>query len=528
MPTANSGREKGLGLSLATALVLAVAAVIVALPYLGVTYAAQSDAPAHASQIAILRHYFDDSYGFRDQFVVQPSSPALLLYAIGAALSFVVPVAWAAKLLGMAMLALLPIGLAVLFRGMKKSPLWALLALGLIWGRLSQFGFVFYLGGMGLTAMAIGLALLVVDRPTRGRRIGLAASLLGVLVAHVSHVPFAVLGVGLAGLLLYPATRRFRPLLLPMLPVVALFIAWFAARPDAQRSSAEFAIDFGRLDDFWGTPFSSYLGETGVQEAAHVHAMLGVLVVLATTSIILFFGQRRWAYRSGHDLAWSVGTTLLALSLAGGCLVGYLAFPMRYGDWWYVFPRQATAALFFVLAALPDLPRERWLRWPMVASILVVCGWMSLFVSGQWQRFEEATEDFRAIAQQIPQKPRLLYLVYDHSDVEKRSSPIVHLPAWIQTQKGGALSFHFASLGFYPVRYRENSAAVPPPVPLDWEWEPQHFRVLTHGPWFDTFLIRNKRGDPAVVLSADPEIEFVAREGSWYLYRRRVPGGAAK
>lgn len=518
-----SARQKGLGQSLAIALVLAVAAVIIALPYAEVTYPAQTDAPAHGSQIAILRHYFDDSFGFRDQFVIQATSPALLLYAIGAALSFVFPIAWVTQWLGFTLLALLPIGLAVLFRGMKKSPLWGLLGLAFVWGRLSQFGFVFYLGGMGLTAMAIGLALLVVDRPTRGRRIGLAASLLGVFVTHVSHVPFAIVGVAVAGLLFYPATRRFRPLIIPASPAIALFIAWFLARPRAQRDSFEFELHAERLESFWTTPFSSFMGESGIEEAGVVHEMLGVLIVLATTSLILYIGQRRWVYARGHDLAWGAATTALPLALGAGCLVGYLIFPMRYGDWWYVFPRQATAALYFFLPVLPDLPRERWLRWPMVAAVLIVCARMSLFVSERWARFEDATQDFRSIAQRIPDSPRLLYLVFDHGDIEKRESPFVHLPTWIQTEKGGALSFHFAALGFYPARYRENASAVPPAVPVDWEWTPQRFRVLEHGPWFDTFLIRNRRGDPSSLLAADPDIEFVTREGSWYLYKRREP-----
>jgi hypothetical protein len=375
--------------------------------------------------------------------------------------------------------------------------------------------------------MSIGCALLVVDRPTARRRIALAASLLAVFIAHVSHLPFAILGVALAGLLVYPATKRFRTLLLPVLPAMALFAAWFLTRPESQQGSVGFELDTDRLAKFWDTPFSSYVGSAGIEEATLVNGMFAVLVALAATAIVVFAAQRRWVVRDASDRAWGVGTTLLPLALGAGCLVGYLMFPMRYGDWWYVFPRQATTALYFVLPVLPDLPRERWLRWPMVAAILLVCGRMSLFVGEQWARFEEATEDFRAIAQRISPNPRLLYLVYDHRDIEKRDSPFVHLPAWIQTEKGGALSFHFASLGFYPVRYRADSTEVPPEVPLDWEWTPQRFRVLKHGPWFDTFLIRNRRGDPSRLLAADPEIELVAQDGSWYLYERRPTIGEA-
>jgi hypothetical protein len=66
----------------------------------------------------------------------------------------------------------------------------------------------------------------------------------------------------------------------------------------------------------------------------------------------------------------------------------------------------------------------------------------------------------------------------------------------------------------------EPGAVVPPVVPLRWEWTPQRFSVLEHGAFFDWFLIRD-RSSPAARFTADPSIELVAHEGSWWLFRRR-------
>jgi len=93
------------------------------------------------------------------------------------------------------------------------------------------------------------------------------------------------------------------------------------------------------------------------------------------------------------------------------------------------------------------------------------------------------------------------------------------LPAWIQAEKGGALGFHFAQWGFYPVRYRSNSASVPPPSDERFEWTPEHFDVQKHGAWFDTFLVRHKI-DPHQLFDRDPTIHLVGRYGTWWLYRR--------
>jgi hypothetical protein len=173
-----------------------------------------------------------------------------------------------------------------------------------------------------------------------------------------------------------------------------------------------------------------------------------------------------------------------------------------------------------LLAAVPNLPRPGWARVSLVSLVGVATGAMALFVATEWSRFDRLNADFRAILPAIPGSPRLMYLVFDHRGLPKRHSPFVHFPAWVQAEKGGWLSFHFARWGIFPVRYREpNAGVVPPPLPHDWEWRPQDFRVERDGAWFDTFLVRHSI-DPSELFAADPRIRLVTREGTWWLYRR--------
>jgi hypothetical protein len=144
---------------------------------------------------------------------------------------------------------------------------------------------------------------------------------------------------------------------------------------------------------------------------------------------------------------------------------------------------------------------------------------MATFVSQRFREFDRATMDFRDVVQAMPQAPRLLYLIYDLRGSQKRASPFLHLPAWIQAEKGGALAFHFARWNFYPIRYRELSASVPPPFEERFEWTPQNFDVFKHGPWFDTFLVRHYI-DPHGLFDRDPTIVRVAHLGTWWIYRR--------
>jgi hypothetical protein len=193
---------------------------------------------------------------------------------------------------------------------------------------------------------------------------------------------------------------------------------------------------------------------------------------------------------------------------------------MRIGIWWYVYPRELTSALFIGLAAVPDMPRVWWLRLPLLAVLSVFLGKIGYFSAIHFHQFDRATADFRAVARQVSPAPRLMYLVFDHGGSPRRVTPFIHLPAWVQAEKGGALSFQFIGWNHSPIRYRKDTRHVPPPVPDRWEWTPERYRHAEHGGWFDEFLIRTRR-EPAYFFQGDPTIEQVAQHGNWWLYRRR-------
>ena len=155
---------------------------------------------------------------------------------------------------------------------------------------------------------------------------------------------------------------------------------------------------------------------------------------------------------------------------------------MSIGIWWFVYPREITSAVFIALAAMPDLPRQWWLRLPMLAVFAVLVGKAGFLTATHWDEFEKSDGDFRAIVAQVPRAPKLMYLVFDHSGSPRRVTPYIHMPAWVQAQKGGWLSFHFAGWGdFNPIRYRPPGPNVPPATPDRWEWTPDRFDLKSNG-----------------------------------------------
>jgi hypothetical protein len=146
---------------------------------------------------------------------------------------------------------------------------------------------------------------------------------------------------------------------------------------------------------------------------------------------------------------------------------------------------------------------------------------MGQAVVGHYAHFDRVTRDFHKITRQIPLAPKLMYLVFDYSG-STRPNTFIHLPAYVQAERGGWLSFHFASWGTSPMKYRspkDQGAIVPPPVTHRWEWLPNLFNVHRHGKFFDWFLVRSANS-PDRLFAADPTIEQVEQVGTWWLYRR--------
>jgi hypothetical protein len=524
-----------------------VAAVTVVWPLASVTYPPMTDLPMHAAHTAALRHFGDPAWHFADQFELRPLAvPYLSTYALGAALMTVMSASLAVRVATAIALMLLPLGVATLAHGMRKSPLLGLAAAPLCWGNLVHWGFINFVLAIGLCAMAVGLALRLVDRPSRGIAAGLAVALAAVFFSHVFRFPFAVAGVGLAGLAgaiavtdprLAPKPRavavafRAAPVALATLPSLALFTAFLALRPRNLAPDASTILarpDPGRLAEVVPHLVGGFVDPAELDAA---RLALGLVGAVAVGSLALRTppargeerdedGARDGAREERVRRAGLFVTTVLVATF----VAGYLALPMQIGNWWYVFPREATAALAFAVVLLPDVPRRRGARLGAVLALSVGALATAAVPARHYARFERTTADFRHVIEHLPQAPRLLYLVFDHGGTARRVSPFLHLPAWVQAEKGGWLVFHFAVFGASPLRYRTDpDAVVPPPVPERWEWTPERFDLRDHDDFFDWFLVRS-RAAPDGVFAADPAIERVAHEGTWWLFRKRREG----
>lgn len=540
-------------------LALAVAVVAVVWPLASATHPPMTDLPMHAAHTAALRHFADPTWHFADQFDLRPLAvPYLSTYALGAALmTFLSPSVAVRVATGIA-LVLLPIGVATLARGMRKSPVLGLAAAPLCWGHLVHWGFINFVLAIGLCAMAVGLALRVVDRPSRASAVGLALVLVAVFFSHVFRYPYAVAGAGLGALAAAVAVtdpslgwraraaaivRRIAPAAAATLPSLGLFAAFLVARPTnlaPDPGAMVAAPDPGRLTAIVPHLVGGFVDPAELQAA---RIALGLVVAVALGSLALRVAAS--ARTTPDDAATVVPRSeegpraaaidrrmrraglIVAGATIGLFAAGYLVLPMQIGNWWYVFPREATAAVAFAAVLLPDPPRRRGARLAVAALLGAGALATAAVPARHYARFERTTADFRRVVEHIPHGPRLLYLVFDHSGTARRVSPFLHLPAWVQAEKGGWLVFHFAVFGASPLRYRTDPGAIAPPqVPERWEWTPERFDLADHQDFFDWFLVRSREA-PDHLFADDPAIERAAHEGTWWLFRKVRPGVGA-
>jgi hypothetical protein len=498
---------------------IGVCAWVLFAPFAAVKYPPMTDLPMHAATISALRHWFDKSWHFQDQFELHLFEvPVLSHYLLGAAFALFMPISWAVKLSTSCMLSLLPIGLAVYCWGLRKNPLFGVSAAALAWGPLAQWGFINYVASLGLTMMGLGATLLLIDRPTKARALGLTAVSLILFFTHVSRFPIYCAAIAVTTIWMLPVSRRIMPVLLAVAPAVGVFSLWWFVRPSSLTGTFEHGWHFDRVGEI-----RTYLVQSfgGAEESELFSRVAQIILGVGTYSIVVncaaawMRGLRR--PRISRRALCAFGGTLSVVLMFAGL---FFWLPMSYGLWWFVYPREITGAALCSLALLPSLPRKPLLTAPAVAALLVGIVMPMRFVADRYAQFEQVTMDFQKIIEQIPLAPKLGYIVWDHSGFESTARPFLHLPAWVQAERGGWLSFHFATWNQTPVRFRTKEPKdVAPDTPLRFEWNPQLFDLQTRGKYFNWFLVR-AGSSPDVMFAVDPALHRVDHQGTWWLYKR--------
>ncbi len=494
-----SGRKAGPGARLRWA-AFALAAALVAVPFLAVTYPPITDLPQQAAQIRLAADALTNP---ASPYRIQWWTPYSLSY-VAIALGWLVGGPVGAGRFGMLLIAVAWVGAAHLLAARRGRPATAaVLASLLVFNGVVYWGF--YSFAVGWPAFALWLLATLApprrDRPWRegGKFLALAALL---YVCHALWLAAGALWLGAWTLasLLRSRGREWRamvPRIAGMAPVLAVAAVWFVhlRRTNFATPAVYFYNPLTRFSLEWlqGALFGGLRGP---------FEMVFITLFFAWFLVSLLTNSGRLADAADRPLALA------------GALFAVVAFalPDQYTNTIQFDERWMPGAMtLLLLAAPPPRWRPRVLAGAAVGCLVV----FTLVTTAVWRRFEaEETSGLAEALAALPDSPRVLGLVLEPESRWIDGLPHLQNFAYAQLVHGGILDFSFAEFAPSLVVWRE-----PPEKP--WtphlEWHPNRVRISDFAR-FDYALVGGSPAAQAPFL-ADPMLTAVNADGRWRLYR---------
>lgn len=474
-------------------------ALLVALPFLAVTFPPITDLPQQAAQIRLLGEALAGSDAYR----VQWRDPNKLAY-VPLALAW-----WLAGPLATGRLAMAALGglwvaaVHALARATGRPPAAAVLASLFFFHHATYWGFLSFL--VGFPAFVVWFLVLRRLGSPLGWRDGTALLLAGFLLysAHVLWLAAGIVWLVAAALLdRRPATDLLRSLVC-LAPLAAAVAAWYVG----------FAASGVDARTFWGRPPWVRLDPQWLLGAV-LGGLRGRVEPLLALAVVAWLLLGLWQHRA--ELA-AAGDARLALA-AALCALAVLALPEVSRHTIFFAARWAAPAAVFAILACPP-PRLRPLLRDAVAWLLLAALTAATVVA--WRGFErEELAGFEESLAAIAEDARVLGLDFVRTSPRIDGFPFYHLFAYAQVLGGGTLNRSFADDASSLVVFRDLPRRYPWTDRLD--WRPERLRESDRD-YFD-YLLVHARPEVQRSFLADPHLEALTGERPWRLYRVRRGG----
>ena len=453
------------------------------------------DLPQHAAQLATWIRWDAGVPEVLERYELNFRTPYLLAYLLARALSPLVGVVVALKLVVWLAIVGNQLALMGLARRLGHDAWLGLFGLVTAVGLCFYFGFVSFMLAMPLAVASLGLALEHAARP----RMTSGALLAGVLCLLLSaHGVAFVMGFGSVGLLLARGNGRLAERLAPLVAPVVLVFVWLAPGPVSQRIGADsFELTPLRIVDL-----PALL--VGMGAADHFAVGLG-LAVLAVTA---------WALRGRLARA---PERLLPLAFL---LLAFLFFPAMFRGVVLLHTRLPCFLLPLTLLAIEPQPSraatERTLLRAGIAATALV--WAVVF-GVRLVAFNREAAAFHALEAKLPAGLAMRPLVFDRGSRAFPGVPAyLHYSAYYYVEKGGTQGYSFAMYPISVVRLRPDVHATMQGAA---EWRPDLFRRSELDD-YDYFLVRSEL-DRGPALFGGTGVVLDAHVGAWWGYRRTSP-----
>jgi hypothetical protein len=453
------------------------------------------DLPQHAAQVATLRQLlFAADYPYRELFEVHWLNPYWGGYLPILALSSVLPIDVAIKLVLVLVAITLPLAVSRLTAHFRCEPALDWLALPIVYGFAFQWGFFNFLMGVPVVLVFLLWTFRYAAGPSR--RAGFGLFVFGCVLFAV-HMLIGAFGCGIAVVYVCCGARPWREKFVACVPFVAslpLAFVWILAQVAAGGQAVEpgsWGVSVWRPAQFVGLALGEPYGRGAIAlgiVAAVLPFVIGCRITRDLPRLAVFAALCAWML-FGPDYILGNWSTFQRFSVFGVPLFLLVLTPPRTRS-----PLQLVGRFAVVVLALGLLANH--------ARRFVV-----------FEREARGYTEIRAHMQ--PGKRALMLMVKNKSDAYG-GPQFLHHPAWYQAETNGIVDFSFAQFPLQ-VRYRPSANVA---IPRGFEWEPRTFEWGKHEGWrYDYFVVRSPRDLAArLFASSDRTVRSIAESGDWRLY----------
>ncbi|UEP48216.1 hypothetical protein LMA00_00125 [Burkholderia ambifaria] len=472
------------------------------------------DLPQHAAQVATLHDMLRGQSPWAPLLRINLFTPYLLGYGAAAALSFVMPVTAAFKVMLTLSLYGFVAAYVALRRRLGTDPRLDWLCVPGFFGFAYEFGLYSYLVATPVAMVFLALALDYAEQPTFRRGAVLALVNLALFFSHGLIFVFANAIGGL--FLLVRRPRTFSRALLAAWPYAVLALV-----------TVLYALVHRDVDLAPMYPFT----------------VIWTINPLARILSAMFYP---WGITSDNGLLLAflliVAAPFLMASKANRHVTAYVpalvvtivwfGVPLFAINTFFLFPRFAMFLLpFYALMFRAPVQAESGRAgtpWLVLMTQLILAGICAGFVAQQGVRvvrFADESADFDVVANAIEPAQRGLGIIVDRASVAA-DNPFVYenFPVWYQAEHGGFVDFNAARFPPQIVRFRlDQLPGVGPsdvsPLPLY-----RHFNWQRHqGRLYRYFFVRAETPLPdAFFANPDCRVVRVKTAGEWSVYEKQA------
>lgn len=464
-----------------------------------------SDLPQHAGQVAILHDLLTGTSPWQADMRFNWFTPYLIGYALALALSFVMPVTVALKLLlTLAYYSFVAAGVHLRKRFGGDARLdW--LFVPVFFGYAYEYGFFTFLVAAPLGLLYVLLARQYAEQPSGRAGAKLLAAGVGLFFSHGLVFLFAnAIGVAFVVATRARHIRQCVATLWPYALLGALCLAYAAMHREVDLAQMyPFSALWGPL---WLRPVTLFVTSWGM--TPDIGAAMLASIIMFATPWLMGLRPRRQA------LAWVPMATTLVV---------WLGAPIFALNTFMLYQRFALFILpFYALMfrdAGGDVPRRRTL-----SCQVLMAGVCVIFLSAQAkhaQNFARESADFDAVMSAAVPARRALFIVFDKAS-PAAGNPTVYenFPAWYQAERQGLVDFNFAWFPPQIVRYRlDRLPAVRPadvgPKPFfeAFDWTRSNARIYRY------FFVRHLQPlPPGLFENNDCPVTLRKSVGHWDLF----------